>query len=238
MVTIIFAFSLSTSAVAADSVEDELIISGEVLSNSVIKIENDSLITVTMATTSALPATRSSGENVYSCDVDVIALLISEPLNVDDVYQELLAAEDDAASYKTLSNAIVGLTLHSTVYYTTQSADGWDWYRLISVEGGNNKNNDSNVIGSGYVISRQFVRYGWQGKNLEGLVAEGEQIDENLSTSANSFNIEVNDFPAVGEFHGIVGATYTVVVSSRRGGDDIWLELTNNPLDTVGYPGN
>ena len=234
---------LMTPAVALETSENEFSIPEEIISNSVITKESDALITVvTKSAPAEAPiafAERSYGSTVYSSNVDVVALVISEPTETDKVYQALLTAADEGSSYKTKSNYVAGLKIHSTVYYTIREADGHEWYHLVAVEGGNDKSNsNSNVIGSGFVIASQSVTYGVQGANLEGQSTSGKRETKNLKTSDDCFYIEVDDsWPTIGDYFGVLGAYYSVDIVNRRDSSHILLELSNNPIDSISFPG-
>ena len=97
--------------------EDEIVISSEVLSNAQITKESDSVITVTSVSTSILPQTRAANTApLYANDVEVMALLVNDPSKTDEIYQDLLVAGDEASSYRTKSDYVVGMTIYCTVY--------------------------------------------------------------------------------------------------------------------------
>lgn len=231
--------SMTTGIAFAADNENEILIPAEVLSNAKITKESDSLITLTSKSTSVVRSTRAtSGGDLYATDVDVVALLVSEPAETEEVYQDLLAAGDEASSYKTKSNSVAGLTIHSTVYYTIQESAGHEWYHLEEIDGGNNKPNpNSNVIGSGFVIGSQSVTYGVQGKNLEGQSVYGERATVDLNSKDDYFFIEVDDsWPTIATFNGLLGAYYSVDVVNKRDGSHILIELSNNPIDSIDFP--
>ena len=219
---------------------EEIVISAEVLCNSKIEKKSDSLITITSESTTILPQTRaSSTEPLYATDVETIALLVSDSSKTDEVYQGLLDAGDEASSYKSEGSAVVGMTIYTTVYYTIHEMDGNKYYHFEAVEGGNTKPNPgSNVIGSGFVIASQSVTYGVQGANLEGVSASGERETVDLNNTDDYFYIEVDDnWPTIGTFFGVLGAYYSVDVASRRDGSHTLMELSNNPLESIVFPG-
>lgn len=231
--------ALNTNTMRSQS-EHEILISAEMLNNSKIAKESDSLITITSSSASTVPSTRAaSADNVYSTNIDIIALLINDSSKTDEIYQGLVTASDEASSYKTKSNYVAGLTIHSTVYYTIQEADGYEWYHLEAIEVGNNKSNpNSNVIGSGFVIGTQSVTYGVQGANLEGQNTSGQRATVDLDNKNDYFYIKADDsWPTIGSYFGVLGACYSVDIVNKRDGSHILMELSNNPIDSISFPG-
>lgn len=223
---------------ATDVNGEEMVISAEVLCNAEIVKKSDSLITITSESTTTLPQTRAA-EPLYATGVETIALLVSDSSKTDEVYQELLEAGDKASSYKTKGDYVVGMTIYTTVYYTIHEMGGNEYYHLEAVEGGNTKSNpNSNVIGSGFVIASQSVTYGVQGANLEGVSASGERETVELDNKDDYFYIEVDDdWPSIGTYFGVLGAYYCVDVANRRDGSHTLMELSNNPIESIAFPG-
>lgn len=245
--TICLSLVMSANAVSEEVTsqtdDSEIYISAECLENASIKIEADDLISITYSEPveengiAAAGTFSVTGEELRATDVNTIALLMENPEDTQSVYADLLAAGDEADSYKTKSDAIVGIKIHTRVYYTVVSESGEEWYRLVKVTGGNDKSNASNVIGSGYVISSQSVTYGVWGPNLEGLpygIREWSST-RNLSKTADSFSYNVESlhpsWPTVLDRQSLLGCTYTMHIHSARDGSDRTIELVNNPLD-------
>lgn len=239
---LIVAISIPVSA--AEDTSEEFFISATEMENAQIRVVDKDLITITNTTiddnnTVATHSTDSS-DQIKSADITTIALMVTDSEDTEDLYNDLLRAANNNNSYKT--KGACGLTIHTRVYYTTQTKDGSDWYKLIRVEGGNDKSNASNVIGSGFVIKKQSVAYGVWGRNLEGIspVTHTWSATKNLTNTATSFNINVTSlhstWPTISEFQSVLGATYTVIIHSVRSGNDTTLELVNNPLCSVDFP--
>lgn len=217
----------------------EIYISAEELKKAEIKIAGENLITLTTVneSTSQQKLSKSNDGRIKTRDVKTTALLVKDLNETEKLYNTLVAKGDEGSSYLTDSNYVVGLTIHSRVNYEVITDSGEDYYRFISVEGGNNKKNASNIIGNGFMISKQTVNYGVFGLNLEGKLPGTYSDAETLSNSAGSFNIDVDglhpEWPTVLDRQSALGATYTVTVHSTRDGSDTVLEVVNNPLDGV-----
>lgn len=235
---------LPANAFAVENTADEFVIYGNEIVNADIQIEADDLITLTTVTPveSLNNAQRSANDtgDVKAATITTVALVVNDPNDTEDIYNALLSVPNDNSSYKSNSDVAAGLRIYTTVYYTTQTVDGYEWYRLIRVTGGNNKSNpNSHVIGSGFVIKNQHVQYGVWGRNLEGLppVTNSWFSYQEPSNIASSFDINVAslhpNWPTVVEVQSILGATYTVTIHSVRDGTDRILEIVNNPLNSV-----
>lgn len=236
--------SIVSSSTAASLPDQEIIIHDEEIKNAEIRIEDDDLITLTTVKEKVLPVgiKTYSGEKILAKDVLTTVLIVEDPNKTDEVYQQLLSVPHDAASYKSNGDVGAGLHIYSTVYYTVQEVDGYEWYRLIRVTGGNDKKNKfSNVIGSGFTIAEQQVTYGVWGNNLEGWspILYTWRDTQKLSTKDNSFDIQVNNihanWPTVSGSQGLLGAIYSVRIHSGRDGTNKTLEVLNYPLDNVPF---
>lgn len=241
--TLLLMTFLPINALAVEIEPEEFVIYANEIKNADISIQGNDIITLT--TTAPLEeetrsrATVNTTEQINAAAVSTIALIVNNPEDTYDIYNELLAAVNENSNYKSSGDYVAGLRIHSTVYYTTQMVDGSEWYRLIRITGGNNKSNpNSSVIGSGYTISSQYVQFGVAGRNLEGLSPLQSWFSyEEPARAANSFDIDVAsqypNWPTVSESQGLLGATYTVTIHSVRGGNDRVLEIVNNPLDSI-----
>lgn len=229
---------------ALDNDSGEFVIYTSEIQNADIHIEGNDVITLTTVSHADVfnvnQRTSDSNENVRAAEITTIALVVHNPEDTEDIYNELLSIPNDNASYKTNTDVVAGLRIHCTVYYTIQTVDGYDWYRLIRVTGGNNKSNpNSNVIGSGFVIKKQHVEYGVWGRNLEGLspLTNTWFSYEEPNNIASSFDINVatkhTSWPTVVESQSVLGAIYTVTIHSVRDNTDRVLEIVNQPLNTV-----
>lgn len=246
MVLLLMLF-LPTGAVATQVQTDEFIIYEHQIKDADIRIEGDDLITLTtVIPTNTVPGARmmsDTSEPLKTATVSTVALVVNDPADTNEVYNELLSVAHENSSYKTNGDYVAGLRIHTTVYYTTQTVDGNEWYRLVRVIGGNDKSNvNSNIIGSGFVISNQHVQYGVWGPNLENLspALHSWFSYEEPDNSASSFDINVenlhSNWPTVNEYQSILGATYTVTIHCVRDNTDRTLELVNNPLNSVTFP--
>lgn len=231
-------------AFAIDNDFGEFVVYANEIKNADIRIEENDVITLTTVShTDALnPNQRTSdnNENIKTAEISTIVLVVQDPKDTEDIYNELLSIPNDNASYKTNTDIVAGLRIHCTVYYTIQTVDGYDWYRLIRVTGGNDKSNpNSHVIGSGFVIKKQHVEYGVWGRNLEGLspLTNTWYSYEEPNNIASSFDINVANkhpsWPTVVESQSVLGAIYTVTIHSVRDNTDRVLEIINQPLNTV-----
>lgn len=243
----VFCFTCSTFA-SAHSEGDAFVLYNEEIANATIQITGNNVITLTTTTISSVDsntAVISEIENtgpIQAANVSTIALFVNEPKKTEEVYNELVSAAHTQHDYRENGDWVSGLRAHCTVYFTTQYIDGHDWYHFVSIDGGNDKVNASNVIGSGYMIANQYVAYGVWGGNLEGINPVPYDWTDKcyLSKNASTFYIDVEnlhrDWPTVDVYNSALGALYTIEIHSTRDNTDIILDVPNYVLSTVQLP--
>ena len=243
VVAMVSALMLPVSATSLE--ENDFIVSAEELKGAEIKIEDENIITITTRTLSSLNdtvMTRGSSEaqnreELNVANVNTTILLVNDSEETESVYNDLLAEEHEGSNYRSNSDVVAGLSAYTTVYFTVQEVDGYNWYRLTRITGGNTKpNENSSVIGSGFMIGEQSVVYGCAGSSLEGHPGYMSWTDEEeLSNTDDSFDIQVEDlhpdWPTIYEYNSVLGGTYSIKIHSVRDGEDTWLDVTNNILD-------
>ena len=248
LMSLIMVFSVISPTIASADYTaiDDIVFSSKDLANAEISRQGRDMIVIKSTSTNAsnhtslMQSFEEQSFQVKSEEVNITALLFNNEEDVDKVYRELMSVPYEQSNYRVNGDVAAGLRAHTTVYYTEEIVDGYRWRRMVRIEGGNDKKNASNIIGNGFMISKQDVSYGAQGKNLEGYNGFRAFIGgETLYNSANSFSIDVDaehpDWPTVcaDVAQCLVGCTYVVKIHSVRDDSDRELVVVNTVVGTT-----